>query len=189
VATSTPTPTATLEAEPTDLDDVLQPPILDTPPVNTILDDIANTVVNYLATYVDIEFVDLEFTTGTVLNVNEEAHFRLHVINKGPLTMKDVKIRIIAKSGAKVKGAGAADVFDGEAFANTIDTVGGHNSANPSETERLHLKAPPGTKPAGTDLVEAYIDEWDADWAHTLLSHSRAGEAPNGLYEAQVHVR
>ena len=49
----------------------------------------------------------------------------------------------------------------------------------------MTLKAPATTKPAGTDLLEAYIDEFDADWQHTLLSHSRLVTERLGLYEAQ----
>jgi hypothetical protein len=108
------------------------------------------------------------------------------VFNNGPLTMKDVKLRIVAKNGAKVKGPGAADVFDGEAFANTIDTVAGHGS-NTTSGSSCHLKAPSGTKPAGTELVEAYVDDWNALWTYTLNKSSGASADPVGIYEAQVH--
>ncbi|WP_116996867.1 hypothetical protein [Desertimonas flava] len=153
-------------------------------PVHTILDDIADAVEDYLSTYVTVSFVDVSPDAGTSINTNEEVDFKLQIFNRGPLTMKDVKLRIISKSGAKVKGAGAADVFDGEAFANTIATVGGHENKT---TETLHLKAPASTKPAGTDLVEAYVDEWDALWTYTLNKSSGASDEALGVYEAQVH--
>ena len=153
-------------------------------PVHTVLDDIADAVANYLSAYVDVSFVDVSADACTSINTLEEVDFKLQIFNRGPLTMKDVKLRIVAKSGAKVKGAGAADVFDGEAFANTIVTVGGHENKT---TENLHLKAPAGTKPAGTELVEAYVDGWDALWTYTLNKSSGASDEPLGVYEAEVH--
>lgn len=155
-------------------------------PVHGVLDDIADAVADYLANYVNVTFVDVDPESGDVVNTNEEANFKLRVFNNGPLTMKDVKLRIVAKNGAKVKGNGAIDVFDGEAFANTISTVGGHESKT---TEMLQLKAPSGTKPAGTDLVEAYVDDWNALWTYTLNQSSGASSDPVGVYEAQVHAQ
>ena len=87
-------------------------------PVHTILDDIANAVRDYPKNYVDLEFADIDPEVGTSINTNEEANFRIRVVNRGPLTLRDVKIRVVAKSGAKVKGNGAIDPLDGEAFAN-----------------------------------------------------------------------
>jgi hypothetical protein len=77
-------------------------------------------------------------------------------------------------------------VFDGEAFANTITTIGGHEN---KMTEPLQLKAPSGTKPAGTELVEVYIDDWNALWTYTLNQSSGASADPIGVYEAQVHAQ
>jgi hypothetical protein len=151
-------------------------------PVRTVLDEIADAVADYVSHYVNVTFdVDPDF--GDALSTNEEADFTLRIFNNGPLTMKDVKLRVVAKNGAKVKGAGAADVFDGEAFANTIVTVGGHESKT---TESLHLKAPPGIKPAGTELVEAYVDDWNALWTYTLNQESGASDDPSGVYDAPV---
>lgn len=153
-------------------------------PVHTILDDIADAVEDYLSTYVDVSFVEVSPDSGTSINTNEEVDFKLQIFNRGPLTMKDVTLRIVGKSGATVKGAGAAEVFRSEAFARVIPTVGGHDNKT---TENLHLKAPAGTKPAGTDLVEAYVDEWDALWTYTLNKSSGASVEALGVYEAQVH--
>jgi hypothetical protein len=155
-------------------------------PERTVLDDIAAAVANYLSRYVNVAFVDVDPEIGDEHNSNEEARFKLQIFNNGPLTMKDVKLRVVAKNGTKVKGAGAADVFDGEAFANTIVTVGGHENKT---TEILHLKAPPGTKPAGTELVEAYVDDWNALWTYTLNQSSGPSADPVGVYEAQVHAQ
>jgi hypothetical protein len=173
-----------ISADPTD--NPIEGPLEDFPhlPERTVLDDIEDAVADYLSRYVDVSFVDVEPDAGDSVNTDEEVDFKLQIFNRGPLTMKDVTLRVLAKSGAKVKGAGAADVFDGEAFANPIVTVGGHENKT---TETLHLKAPPGIKPAGTELVEAYVDEWNALWTYTLNQSSGASADPVGVYEAEVH--
>ena len=181
MATATPTPI--IDTGPIETGPIETIPGL---PDRTVLDDIADAVANYLSRYVNVTFVDVDPEIGNSVNTNEEVDFKLHIFNNGPLTMKDVKLRILAKNGARVKGAGAADVFDGEAFANTIVTVGGHED---KITETLHLKAPPGTKPEGTELVEAYVDDWNALWTYTLNEFSGAADEPNGVYEAQVHAQ
>ena len=153
----------------------------------SVLEDIEAALESYPATYVDLEFVDVVIP-GTVLNTNEEVMFKLRVHNRGPLTLEDVKIRIRGKNGAKVKGNGAIAEFESEAFANTIDRIQGHNGNNLHTTEVLWLKAPAGAKAAGTDLVEAFVEEWNGGIDHLLVSHSRASESPNGLYESQVRA-
>jgi hypothetical protein len=150
-----------------------------------VLEELEAELETYPETYVDLEFVDVDIP-GNVLNVNEEVMFKLQVHNRGPLTLTDVRIRFAGKNGAKVKGNGAIAQFASEAFANTIDRVQGHNGNNLFETEVLWLKAPPGTKAAGTDLVEAFIEEYDADIDHLLGSHTRPSTTPNGVYESQV---
>jgi hypothetical protein len=157
----------------------------DTLPPN-VLNQIADAMEAYPATFVELEFVDVEPASGTVLNTNEEAEFRLRVFNRGPLTMRDVVIKIVGKNGAKVKDNGVIAQFETETLVSTIDSVAGHNDENPQETLLLHLKAPPREKADGTDLVEAYVDSWNGDWLHTLNSHSRAATAPNGVYESAV---
>jgi hypothetical protein len=152
-----------------------------------VLTDLEAELEAYPETYVDLEFVDV-VVPGDVLNVNEEVMFKLQVHNRGPLTLTDLRIRFAGKNGTKVKGNGAIAQFASEAFANTIDRIQGHNGENLHETEVLWLKAPPGTKAVGTDLVEAFVEEYNADVDHLLVSHTRPSTSPNGVYESQVRA-
>jgi hypothetical protein len=155
-------------------------------PQRTVLDDIATAIANYVSTYVNVVFVDVDPESGDAINTNEVTRFKLQVFNNGPLTMKDVKLRFTGRNGTTVKSNSALDVFDGEAFANTITTIGGHED---KITEVLSLKAPPGTKPAGTELVEAFVDDWNALWTYTLNHYSGASSEPDRVYSAQVHAQ
>lgn len=181
MASSTPTP-------------ILDGPIIDDGPIDTdpdfpqlpvtnVLTDIAEAVANYPRDFVDILFVDVEPASGDNLNTGEEATFKLQVRNSGPLTMRDVSIKLVGKNGTKVKTSGAT--FTTEAFVDTIATVAGENGTG-FETGLLHLKAPTAEKTAGTDLVEAYVDAWNADWQYTLNQQSDASTSRNGLYESAV---
>jgi hypothetical protein len=184
-----------------------KPPIIDSGPLDDIdlephdfpiptetdntnvLVQISQAISSYPADFIDLEFVDVVIEDGEeVLNTGEEVHFRLHVINRGPLTLRDVNIKLVGKSGAKVRNGSALPTYFPETFARTIATVAGHNSDSPVETELLHLKAPAGVKAAGTDLVEASVDSWNADWQHALNSHSSASTAPNGIFESAVEA-
>jgi hypothetical protein len=112
----------------------------------------------------------------------------LRVVNSGPLTMRDVTIKLVAKNGAKVKGGEILSTFQSEVLTRTIATVAGHNASSPPTTELLHCKAPAGVKAAGTDLVEVYVDSWNADWRHELNSHSSTSPVPNGIFESEVEA-
>ncbi len=151
-----------------------------------VLVQIAQAIAAYPATFVELEFIDVDPASGDTLNTGEEADFQLRVNNTGPLTMRDVQIKIVGKNGTTVKNNGAAAQFGRDALTNFIDTVAGHNADSPNETETLHLKAPTGEKAAGTDLVEAFIQSWNGDWVHMLNTHSEASTARNGLYESAV---
>jgi hypothetical protein len=175
---------AIIEADPIDLDDILDTGNGDEAP--NVLVQIAQAISAYPATFVELEFIDVDPASGDVINTNEVANFRLRVHNRGPLTMRDVRIKIVGKNGTKVKNNGALSQFASDALTNSIDTVAGHNADSPNETEVLQLKAPTGEKAAGTDLVEAYIDSWNGDWQHTLNTHSEASTAPNGVFESAV---
>jgi hypothetical protein len=153
-----------------------------------VLEELATELESYTETYVDLEFVDvtLESGSGDVININEDVMFKLRVHNRGPLTLTDVRLRIEGKSGAKVKGNGALAEYDREAFANTIDRIQGHNGNSLYDTEVLWVKAPPRTKPAGTDLVQAFVEDYNADIDHLLVSHTRTSETPSGTFESAV---
>jgi hypothetical protein len=152
-----------------------------------VLEELATELEEYPATYIDLEFVDVDIP-GSVLNTNEEVQFKLEVHNRGPLTLTNVRLRIRGKNGAKVKGNGAIAQFASETVTNTIDRIQGHNGNSLQTTEALFLKAPAGTKPAGTDLVEAFVEEYDADVDHLLVSHTRPSETANGTFESQVNA-
>lgn len=151
-----------------------------------VLTDLTNELETYLDTYVTCEFVEVDIP-GNTLNVNEEVKFQLAVRNTGPLNLTDLEIRLVGRNGTLVKSNGAIDDLGPEAVQPMRDGVRAHNGNDPERTPILTFKAPPGTKGAGTDLVEVFIDTFDANLDHLLLVHGpRASTTPRGLYESRV---
>jgi Domain of unknown function DUF11 len=160
---------------------------LPVPPLHppTVLDLIASAVVAYPATDVELELVDLD-TDGPDVNVGEQVSFRVKVTNRGPLTMKDVRLKAVAKNGAEVKSGGAAEQFGPEAVsANLIESIDGHGGSEDSSALFI-IEAPNRSKPDDTVLVEVTVDSWIASFDHTLVSHSRASDTPMVTFASTV---
>jgi hypothetical protein len=156
-------------------------------PARTILDDIADAMVGYPANYVTLEIVDLTLD-GDIVNTGEEGSLRVKVTNNGPLTMKDVRLKAVAKSGTEVKSGGALEQFRTEALsANTIETIGGHGGSDDNSALFI-FEAPNVAKPDGTTLLEVTVEEWNALWDHTLNSHSRPSVTPKVTFKSSVEV-
>ena len=162
--------------------DILIPPPNHVP---TILDEIASAVQAYPATDVELELIDLDLD-GADVNVREEFRFHVRVTNRGPLTMKDVRLKAVARNGAEVKSGGALEQFGPEAVsANPIETIGGHGGSDEGSAIFI-VEAPNRTKPDGTVLVEVTVDSWDAEWTHTLTTHSNASATPMLTFASSV---
>jgi hypothetical protein len=153
----------------------------------SILEQIADAVVAYPSAEVELEIVDISLD-GEEVNTGETGSFRVKVTNRGPLTMKDVRLKAVAKSGARVKSGGAAEQFrDSALSANAIETLAGHGGFDDSSAIFI-FEAPNGTKPEGTALVEVTVEEWNALWDHTLNSHSRASTSPKVTFASAVDL-
>ena len=105
------TKTAAREVDPNpgDLDDIIDNiPGQTIPfPARTVLDDITDAVDAYPTTYVTLTIVDID-KDGDYVNTGEEVRFHVKVTNNGPMTMKDVRLKAVAKNGTEVKSGGVA---------------------------------------------------------------------------------
>jgi uncharacterized repeat protein (TIGR01451 family) len=160
-------------------------PIFDVP-VRTILDDIKDAVEAYPTSYVKLEIVDI-VKDGDIVNTGEEVRFHVRVTNDGPMTMKDVRLKAVAKNGTEVKSGSAAAVFGATALGSTIiDTLGGHGGSN--EVSLFVLEAPNVAKPDGTLLVEVTVEEYNLLWDHILIGHSDPTTTPKATFSSSVEV-
>ena len=182
------TKTAAREIDPTpgDLDDVIDNipgggfPV----PVHTVLDEINDAVVAYPPNYVRLALVNID-RDGTDVNTGEQVRFNVRVTNDGPMTMKDVRLKAVAKNGTEVKNQGAADVFGPDALgATVIETLSGHGASN--EETLFILEAPNGVKPDGTLLVEVTVEEYNLLWDHILIGHSDPTTTPKATFSSSV---
>jgi len=146
-------------------------------------EDFGDAVESYLATYVTLSIVagNVQTGTGGSVNVNEVWRFQVHVVNGGMLNMTGVSLQIKGLNGAEVSTA-AAGPFSSTVIFGAL-TVNAHDSSN---TLHLFFKAPNAAQPAGTSLVNARINSFDANLTHILKDHSGGGAYSLESFSAQV---
>lgn len=150
------------------------------------LDDFQSAVSNYPASNVTISVVDLAPvppSTGPAVNINEIWSFQVRVRNNGNLNMTGVSLLITGKNGTTVSTNSAGPFSAGSiAFGNL--TLNGHGGQQ--DTVNLYFRAPSVIMPAGTQLVTAQINGYDANLDHILIDHTSGTSAPTGSYNTQV---
>jgi len=151
-------------------------------------EDMTAAVEAYPAASVDLEIVDVVFS-GSVINVNETASFRVKVTNRGPLEMTNATLRITGLNGATVKQNGAAAPFVPEFVTTTsqLATVGAHGGSETTNGSPFSFKAPGTQQPANT-LVQVTLEDHDFTLNHILNGHSDPVPSgpPKGTYDAPV---
>jgi hypothetical protein len=165
-----------------------------------LFDDMVAAVENYPVDDVVLEIVDVALP-GNVLNVSEEATFKVKITNNGPLNMTDVTLRVKGQHGTRLKlplgpiitssaPAGAAAVvveqvkFVEELVSKVLPAVNAHGGA--ATTETFTLKAP-DTDQVSQILIKATLEDWNVNLLHILNGHSDPlADAPKGTYSTAV---
>jgi hypothetical protein len=147
-------------------------------------DDMTTAIESYPSDRLEIEIVDVE-VPGAVLNVTEEARFRVKVTNRGPLHIKNLQVKVKALNGAQVKHGGAAAPYGSEFVSEVFDRVQAHGGEALSPGSSYVLKAP-GRAQSSRPLVSAELHDWDADLNHILLHHASAVPGVKGDYATRV---
>jgi hypothetical protein len=163
-------------------------------------DDMTEAVATYPIDDVLIEIIDFTFP-DTVLNVSEEATFKVRVTNTGPLTLTGVTVRVKGQHGAQLRLPGAvfdpsiprpasraaaivATQFVDELVSQPLPTISGHGGSQTSETFTLRAPALPQ---ASQTLVRATLEQWDGLLTHILVGHSDPlPDAPKGTFSTEV---
>jgi hypothetical protein len=157
----------------------------------TVLTDIANAMDTYPLDETTIEIVDVAVQTGTgpEINKNEIFKFKVKVTNNGHVNMTDVSLHVNGKNGAFVSfNPDKGFAKDKTLLVDSLSVNGGGAS---NTTSYLYFKAPPAAMPAGTELVEAHIFDWNGNFDHYFTNHTKdednaTVEYPHGKYFAQV---
>lgn len=147
-------------------------------------DDMTAALEAYPETNVTIEIVDVVLT-GSALNVNETATFRVKVTNTGPLNLTGVTVKVAGLNGATVKSGSALAQFGPEFVSGEFATVAAHGGSQLSPGSVFSLKAPASAQAVKT-LVKASLEAWDANLDHILLAHSDPLANVKGSYSAAV---
>jgi hypothetical protein len=152
--------------------------------MSRILNDLAAEIESYPTTDVTISVVDIAphppSTPGGV-NVNERWRFKVRVANNGNLNMTGVSLHVQGNNGALVS-ASPAGPFTSLITAGSFTVNGGGSQ----DSATLYFQAPSVAKPAGTQLVNAHIADFSANFEHFFTNHTPHSITPEGVYTTQV---
>jgi hypothetical protein len=147
-------------------------------------DDMTTAIETYPNGHLEIQIVDVE-VPGDVLNVSEEARFRVQATNHGPLHIENLRVKVRGLNGAVVKHGGAAATYGTEFVSDVFERVPAHGGVASSPGSTYVVKAP-GRAQAVRTLVRAELYDWDADLDHILLHHASAVPGVKGEFESRV---
>lgn len=159
-----------------------------TGPSTAFFNEFRTAMHSYPDEDVVLEIVEVDFPGG-VINTAEEGSFRVRVTNNGLLDMTDVTLKVRGLNGAQVKTGGAADFDFRDELTIGMDseTVVGQGGSSLTQGSKLEFKAPANTKPAGTPLFKATLDNWNGSLVRILNGHSHGDDdAPAGTYSDEV---
>lgn len=149
----------------------------------TVLDDLKTALEKYATTKCKTEISDYEIEGGVVtLDTNETFKFKVKVTNNGLLLMKNVKVKAIGTTYAKV-AFGTGSFGDFAVTDATFDLAPGDE---PHKTD--YFRGDPKKSTGGVEkpIVTAQIDSWDASLDHILTSCSIAGDPEGKLIKKIV---
>ncbi|MDH3293038.1 MAG: hypothetical protein OER95_01800 [Acidimicrobiia bacterium] len=153
-----------------------------------ILEELKKAYEDYPHVYLELSLVDVDFD-GTRINVNEDVDFRIQAINRGPLDMNELSLKVTGLNGTLVKEPSAIAPWttefeiDGEFFGNAL----GHNGNNPAVSPGGKYKfRPTSASSLVRDLVRIEVIGWNSDSSHLENGHTRADPDANVVYRAEV---
>lgn len=151
-----------------------------------VFEDIIAAVESYPEDHVTLEIVDVSYP-GSVYQTSEIAFFKVDIRNSGPMHMKNVTVRLVARNGAQVRDNGA---FEDDAISDVYPTIAGHRPdlANVLDMP-FELLAPSEPNTEARNLVKVTLHDWDLVWDHALIGHSDPTEAIVDKWASSVQPR
>lgn len=142
----------------------------------SVIDDYANAMNRYPADETEIEIVNVAKIgdpADTDMNTKEEWQFQVKLTNNGHVNMRNVSIKLVGLNGTRLREiTDPPSDYANEIIVASLNPNGGEDSRT---TKAFGLKAPANQQPAGTQLVEAHIEEWDSDTAdHMATNHTKS---------------
>lgn len=159
---------------------IIAPP----PPGPYFFDEMLNALERYPEEKVEIEIVEVAYP-GDVFNANERGSFRVEVRNTGPLHLTGVTLRIKARNGATVANNSITSPFVSEFVTQELPRVDAHGGTALTVGSPLKLQAP-NTAQGEATLVEATLEDWNADLNHILLAHSDPQDTVKGVFRTEI---
>jgi hypothetical protein len=152
-------------------------------------DSFTTAIETYPDDNVELEIVDVSFP-GSALNEHEVGNFNVRVTNNGPVTLKDVQLKITGLNGTLVGGTGspASLVTSFTTDKGDLDdVVEGHSKKLPLTVigiAPLSFKAPGAS--ALEELIEITLDNWYPDFEHIYTDHTTASTKVSATFSHKV---
>jgi hypothetical protein len=146
----------------------------------SVIDDIAVAMDRYPEDETTIEIINVVRSDGsndTDVNELENWDFNVKLTNNGHVNMSNVSLHVLGLNGTKVREKPLAGETPGAFVVGMVVGDLNPNGGGDSRTTRvLQFKAPPDTKPAGTQLLHAHVENWDAETAfdHFFSNHTKS---------------
>lgn len=150
-------------------------------------DDFESALETYPVDHVTLSIANVDVESGTdgAVNVGEIWKLKVKVENAGSLNMNNVELHVSGDNGATISTTGA-----GGPFLSGIQTFGSLtvSAGGSQKTDFLYFTAPSDVQPAGTELVKAHVNNWDADLTPLLVNSANhtVGGGASTAYEAEV---
>jgi hypothetical protein len=164
------------------------------PTPTSVLTELNTAIATYPDTNVQLEIVEVVLDNGSeVINVNEEAGFRVKITNNGLLNLTDVTLKIKGLNDVLVKTGAAGDFeFEEDLITGPIEKVNGDGGSElmpPVGQSKLKFKAP--SKPSDPeqgpqDLIKATLHDWNADLNRMLNAHTDPLSTVKAIFADEV---
>jgi hypothetical protein len=148
----------------------------------SLLNDLAIELESYVDDEVTMSVIGVD-PVGDLINVNDLVAFQVRIENTGHMNMTGVSIHVHAENGAVVASLPQGPFSTDKVIVSGL-TV---NAGGSRDTAFLYFKAPPTTKPAGTNLLSFHVQDYTGDWNHMFANHTTTPTGPSATYSAQVH--
>ena len=151
----------------------------------TFFTDMKTAIEDYPSTGLDLSIVDLAVQapgTGPAINTREIWAFQVRIANHGFLNLTELQLHVTGLNDVLVSTSATGPWSSGLYFGSL--TV---NAGSTQDTVNLFFKAPASSKPAGSDLVNAHVNDFKVNLNHLLNDFGSHSTSPAAVYSAQVY--
>ena len=135
---------------------------------------------------VKLKIVDVTPAVGNSINEGELAKFNVKVTNNGPVTLKDVKVKIEGLNGTQVGNTGGPLLFDSITSSLNHDVQEDESKKFDLFQDKGPFQLKAGAAAPKEGLIKVTLEDWTADLSRIYTDHTEARSQVNDTYSAEV---